>query len=475
MTQMRVILLLIGFVWIARTGAAVAKDEIKPVQDPAPVAEAMKKPALDPGLRVDVAARRIEIDVKMAEPNRVLEYLLVVEGTGPAYESMLTTRCEPEELHLALLMIGLTAPEDRPGFLRGDPGEVHGEKADLWLEWTAGTGVVRRRVESLLKPPDCDCPFPARGWTFLPFRRGHNKADAAPGAIGAFHAGIAGNLISILHDPYSILTHPDSQETKPDFMPVVRPGMPKPGTALKLILEPIDETRLVERALKNEDADKAHLNAVLAWARKLDGHRAAWKAHETKIDRLTVAYEKVKANKKKSEEAYATFQQINLAKQARYTSQINTRRAEYEMTGLRLRQAIQRKAAEPEPNIRLVEHLSKQSADLADVLILQRLLVEREDANLKLAHMEMEIEELAGADKPEAAEKVRAQRNTLSARAEVLDLKIDIIQYKRRIEDSTNQIETLRGEIEFFKDAIGRWEDRLKEIEAVPDPKKQEK
>ena len=104
-----------------------------------------------PHIKVFLKEKRIEVEgITAMKVGPQLE-LLACSLRGKAYESLLVWQCEPRDLQLALLMIGLQPTPQIEQF--GQPGALEkGEKVRLDVEWTdpVTKQPVKRRAEDLL-------------------------------------------------------------------------------------------------------------------------------------------------------------------------------------------------------------------------------------------------------------------------------------------------------------------------------------
>ncbi|HOX06789.1 MAG TPA: YdjY domain-containing protein [Planctomycetota bacterium] len=205
------------------------------------------------------AERRIEVDGKICIQEGAIEYLAVLAG-GKEHESVLTFDCKAIDLNLAMIGLGYKAAgpakkADDPNILRGDP-------VYLSVEWAEEGGKARRiRAEELLYNRATKKAMRQTAWIFT----GSDFArDPDTGKLyidpetkrTVFLADLERNLIAIYFDPVAIFNSPldtannDLQKTI-NYYVANKDVCPKPGTLVKLVLEPAPKEALEPEKLKD--------------------------------------------------------------------------------------------------------------------------------------------------------------------------------------------------------------------------------
>jgi hypothetical protein len=168
-----------------------------------------------PGIAIDPAGRRIEVDAtfEIVEAVVRLEYLAVTEQ-GKAYESLFSLGTTAENLQLGLIAIGL---EPRPEIqYQGEARDLSGPRVAIEAEWEAGGERRRARVEDLLFDVRLGRPMERTGFAFTGSRfvtnRTVRRRDRPGGEAGppreVLAAAASGSLVALYHDPDAILDNP---------------------------------------------------------------------------------------------------------------------------------------------------------------------------------------------------------------------------------------------------------------------------
>lgn len=163
-----------------------------------------------PHLKVFLKEKRIEIEgITAMKVGPQLE-LLACSPRGKAYESLLVWLCKPEDLHLALLMIGMT-PTPQVQYFGERTDLKKGEKVVIEVEWTdpEKKTTVRRRVEDLLFDIYRDGCMKYAGFVFT----GSHQLDVPQPpdwetTKKQYAASVTGTVACTYHDPDGILDTP---------------------------------------------------------------------------------------------------------------------------------------------------------------------------------------------------------------------------------------------------------------------------
>jgi len=184
-----------------------------------------------PFIHVDVKNRQVRVDCENIGCEAALEFFAVVAG-GPEHEAMLRSRAKPSNVHLAMLMIGLTP---------GSPIK-YSEAAQKWFP-PAGPP-VHLSVEFMKEGKTISLPayrlvrdirtkkeMPATTWIFAGSR---NLQD------GTYGADAAGYLVNIVNFDLALLDVPalvsNSNETL--MWEAANDLLPPPNSAVTLVIEP---------------------------------------------------------------------------------------------------------------------------------------------------------------------------------------------------------------------------------------------
>ena len=194
------------------------------------------------GIRYDLEAKRVTMDGTVALTNGAVELLACVRGTKD-YESVLALACQPYDLHLGLLAIGLEPgrPVSGPVELyhartREETGQApRGPTVVVWVEWKDREGrTVRHRAEELVLNVKTKKAMEPRGWTFVGSRF---VADEASGKE-VYAAALTGAVITTYHDPTTVLDNPSSTGEDDTLFVANQAVLPPAGTPVQVIVEP---------------------------------------------------------------------------------------------------------------------------------------------------------------------------------------------------------------------------------------------
>lgn len=153
--------------------------------------------------------RSITFPVSIAAREQMLEYLLVHEK-GKAHESLLTTKVNPRDLHLAVLLLG-----------------ANGQSPKIELTWRKNGPDARFLLTDLIETIDGTAPLSPGKW---------NYAGSAFDTRG-FIAEREGSFITVLDDPSALIRHPEAVKLgKDDQFRAQKKRLPAEGTPISLVL-----------------------------------------------------------------------------------------------------------------------------------------------------------------------------------------------------------------------------------------------
>jgi len=161
-------------------------------------------------VRVLKQERQVQLEAEIVLREGILEYLAVVEG-GKAYESVLSLKCKPSELHAALLLVGCEigdVPEETKGDYIGpeasQPKENPRSHIDIFVEWEEQDRPVRVRAEKLLATRAADgAPPPDTHWVFTGSLFSEDESGKE-----MYLADLEKSVISVWYDPTAVINLP---------------------------------------------------------------------------------------------------------------------------------------------------------------------------------------------------------------------------------------------------------------------------
>lgn len=229
----------------------------RPPEGPTPAPEIEREPVRDgavsrfPGIRIYTEEKRIEVDGMVCLKNGPALELMGCTRRGKTHESLLLFDCEPEQLYLALVILGLEATPQVSEF-----GEqialTRGDRVVIEVSWKAEDapegdpsapapkdGRVRRRVEDLIWDRVRQAAKPRVGWVFTGSR--HVEVPAPPDwkkTMRVFAATYGGNIVATYHDPDAILDTPLLEGGDDTIYLPYAERLPERGTEVVIHLRP---------------------------------------------------------------------------------------------------------------------------------------------------------------------------------------------------------------------------------------------
>ncbi len=153
--------------------ALAATDADPPAESPAPTRPAAS--ALKPltpgifdlrGVTLNSDQQTVSFPATVNMTSNLVEYVVVCDD-GKTHESLLKTRVEPRDIHVAMLLIGARgAPPQKAS--TPDRGQVlQGDKARVWIEWKKENGGIERaRAEDLVLNDQTRRPMQHGDWIY---------------------------------------------------------------------------------------------------------------------------------------------------------------------------------------------------------------------------------------------------------------------------------------------------------------------
>lgn len=236
-----------------------------------------EEPAADPkivafpgGGRAFVEEKRVELEGIAVYPTRAPIELFVCATGGKEHEAVISVQCVPQDVHFALLILGLRDKSefpDRKGPAHlGDPAKPVGDRVAIWISWEIEGKKHRVRAEDLLTygPSEDKRTMPRSGWVFAGSER-WEKMDPDTGEKTGetiYMANRDRTLISTLHDPTTVLDNPmtaggDDRVFHPNF-----DLLPPRGTKVVVSIEIPDPALLADMKKVEEEADREYQKLI---------------------------------------------------------------------------------------------------------------------------------------------------------------------------------------------------------------------
>lgn len=172
----------------------------------------------------------ISLPARLNIRTQVVEYVLVNE-TGKAYESMLTTEAKPTDVHLAALLLGLGPAAVGGGYNRATAVPAS-NAVSVVVSWQTNGATVKYSLPELIvlrdvlseQPPRA---FPPGAWLYN---------GSVFDSLG-FVAAREGSLVSLIRDPACLLNNPrDDRDNHHVHFPNGK-LLPPEGSAVRVTLQ----------------------------------------------------------------------------------------------------------------------------------------------------------------------------------------------------------------------------------------------
>ena len=163
-----------------------------------------------------------------------LEYLLVTE-MGKTHESLLSTKVQPYDLQVAMLLLGLkpndAASAEPPAQINRQylqkAAELRGPKVDLFLSWHDANGDHRLRPEDLILNTEARAQMTRGPWTY--------NGSGLYG--GKFLAQVEGSIVALVRDSAAMVNNPRPGNDNDQIWEVNQTLVPPAGTPVGVIFQ----------------------------------------------------------------------------------------------------------------------------------------------------------------------------------------------------------------------------------------------
>ena len=159
-----------ALVWLLATSLALGDD--KPPAKTAPKrpdASVLRK--LEPGvfdfrgITLNSGKRMVSFPAAVNMTSNLVEYVVVCED-GKAHESVLKTAVEPQDIHVAMLLIGAKGSPPQKAAEPDQEKVLQGDRVRVWIEWTKNGGKKRVRAEELVRNDQTKRPMKHGDWIY---------------------------------------------------------------------------------------------------------------------------------------------------------------------------------------------------------------------------------------------------------------------------------------------------------------------
>ena len=187
------------------------------------------------GIHIDKTKGTVTFPAEINMQTGMLEYLIVAE-TGKTHESLLSTKIEPYDIQVAMLLLGVQpagkSDSEPPGqitkaYLKTAP-ELKGDRVNVFLTWPGH----RARAEDLIWNLDKNAVMTPGPWTY----NGSEMYD------GRFLAQIDGSVAALVRDSGALMNNPRPGNDDDQIWEVYSAVTPAAGTAVDVTIQLEDNT-----------------------------------------------------------------------------------------------------------------------------------------------------------------------------------------------------------------------------------------
>ena len=186
------------------------------------------------GIQIDKQARTITFPAAINQREGPLEYLLVNEK-GKTHESLLSTKIDPYDIQVAMLLLGINPaaqvtvrPPDQitKQYLQTTP-ELKGAKVTLLLAWRDAHGPHRMPAENLIRNTEANATMTPGPWIY----------NGSEMYNGRFLAQVDGSVTALVRDSAALMNNPRPGNDDDQIWEVNSPATPALGTPVDVIAQ----------------------------------------------------------------------------------------------------------------------------------------------------------------------------------------------------------------------------------------------
>ena len=184
-------------------------------------------------VEVNAASKEISFAGEINMATGLAEVVVCAEW-GKLHESIVRTKIQPIDLHIALLLLG--AKDGKNPFWLSTPliererkeSRPDGQLLDVFLLWDTPQGPQQCRIEELLMDVRSKEALPQTQWIFTGSYLDHG---------GGYVADHIGSIITNYHDPSAVIDCPLEQGQVDDYMYIHSTQVPPIGTPVKVLIK----------------------------------------------------------------------------------------------------------------------------------------------------------------------------------------------------------------------------------------------
>ncbi len=222
----------LGVAFAASGAELKEKDAAKPAR-PASALEPASPGVFElRNVRLDNNRRTVSFPAAVNMSSNLVEYVVVCND-GKVHESLLKTSVEPQDIHVAMLLIGARgSPPQKPA--EADLGKIQlGDKIRVWVEWHVGKDLKRVRAEDLVRNEETKKPMKQGLWVY----NGSWIFD------GQFVAQTERSILAIITDRNALANSSDPQRANDEIWFANTERIPNEGTPVRVEIELLPPTK----------------------------------------------------------------------------------------------------------------------------------------------------------------------------------------------------------------------------------------
>jgi hypothetical protein len=176
-------------------------------------------------VKFDSARRTVTVPATVNMETGAIEYALVTE-TGKVHEALFATAAQPEQIHLACLLLGM------PPEKKGETADPAAKAVKVKVMWDTNGPPAEHDLSQLVVTADDPVtlshaqPLPIGPWTYV-----GSRIDGE-----GFAATREGSIISLITDPMALLDDPRETAKRDEHLFPNKALVPPKGSSVRIVL-----------------------------------------------------------------------------------------------------------------------------------------------------------------------------------------------------------------------------------------------
>jgi hypothetical protein len=192
------------------------------------------------GIRIDKEKKTVTFPAVINMQSGMVEYLMVTDK-GKTHESLLSTKIEPYDIQVAMLLLGIkpavTAETEPPAQINKDylakAPQLKGENVNVMLTWKDGKAQHTARAEEMITDLKTNAAMTPGPWLY----NGSEIYD------GKFLAQVDGSIAAVVRDSAALMINPRPGNDDDQIWEVNTKATPKEGTAVDFTIQLEENTK----------------------------------------------------------------------------------------------------------------------------------------------------------------------------------------------------------------------------------------